>query len=133
MNLLLIGGKIPEFLFESKIILIPKKEEASNPGDFRPITVSSVLVRTFHKILVNRLAKAITLDGRQRAFLPRDGTARNIFDLNMILRYHRQYYKPLYLSSINLTKAFDFVSHNTIRDTLAYSLRCPNFTNQIHF
>ena len=58
----------PEHLLRSRTVLIPKKKEASEPGEFRPITVSSVLLRTFHKILANRL-KGVKLDERQRAFI----------------------------------------------------------------
>ncbi|KAK2577953.1 hypothetical protein KPH14_000752 [Odynerus spinipes] len=36
----------------------------------------------------------------------------------MILRYHRQNFKPLYLASVDVAKAFDCVTHNAIRDTL---------------
>ena len=118
MNLLLLCGRLPRRLLESRTTLIPKKDGASTPGDFRPITVSSVLTRAYHKVLANRLTKSVNFDRRQRAFLPIDGTAESIFDLDMILRYHRQNFKPLYMASIDVAKAFDSVTHNTIRDTL---------------
>lgn len=60
----------------------------------------------------------VTLDERQKAFLPRDGCAENIFDLDMVLRYHRQHFKPLFMASMDMAKAFDSVSHKTLRDTL---------------
>lgn len=89
-NLLLLCGRLPKQLLKSKTTLMPKKDGASEPGDLRPITVSSVLTRLYHKILANQLARFINLDKRQKAFLPVDGTAGNIFDLDTILRYHRQ-------------------------------------------
>ena len=92
MNLLLLCGRLPRHLMESRTTLNPKKDGASTPGDLRPITVSSVLTRAYHKVL----AKYVDFDRRQRAFLPIDGTAESIFDLDMILRYHRQSFKPLY-------------------------------------
>ncbi|KAK2577952.1 hypothetical protein KPH14_000751 [Odynerus spinipes] len=51
LNLFLLSGRLPKHLLESRTTLIPKKDGASEPGDFRPITVSSVLTRTFHKVL----------------------------------------------------------------------------------
>lgn len=98
LNLFLLCGKLPKHLLESKTILIPKKDGATEPGDFRPITVSSVITRLYHKILANRFLKFINFDKRQRAFLPVDGCADSIFDLDLILRYHRQNFKPLYIA-----------------------------------
>lgn len=118
LNVFLICGKLPTWLLESRTTLIPKKDNAVEPGDFRPITVSSVITRTFHKVLANRLRKNVELDCRQKAFIPIDGSAENTFLLDMVLRYHRQTFKPLYLASVDLTKAFDSVSHETIIDTL---------------
>lgn len=118
INLFLLCEKLPKHLLESRTTLIPKKDGASEPGDFRPITISSVLTRTYYKILANRLARFVDLDTRQKAFRPVDGTTESIFDLDTILRYHRQNFKPLYLASIDVAKAFDSVTHNIIRDTL---------------
>lgn len=117
-NIFLLCGKMPKWLLESRTILIPKKENATEPGEFRPITVSSVITRTFHRILANRLSRAISLDPRQKAFVPVDGCAENAFLLDMVLRHHRQAFKPLYLASIDIAKAFDSVTHNTISDTM---------------
>lgn len=118
LNLFVLCGRLPEYLLESRTVLIPKKNTAKEPGDFRPITVSSVLTRTFHKTLARRLTRLVELDKRQMAFVPADGCAENIFRMDMILRYHRQYFKPLYMASVDLAKAFDSVTHATIRDTM---------------
>lgn len=117
-NLFLLCGRLPEHLLKAKTTLIPKKDGAERPEDYRPITVQSVITRAFHKILATRLTNTIALDPRQKAFLPTDGCAENIFCLDMILKYHRQNFKPLYMASIDIAKAFDSVSHKSIRDTL---------------
>lgn len=119
-NLALLCGKLPTHLLEAKTTLIPKKENATNPGDYRPITVPSVLTRTIHKALANRLLSCLQIDTRQRAFLPIDGTSNNILDLDLLLRYHRAKFKSIYLASIDIAKAFDTVTHNTIHDTLLH-------------
>lgn len=61
-NLIMWCQKSPAYLLESITTLIPKKSEANLPGDFRPITVSTVLIRTFHKVLAVRLSRAVVLD-----------------------------------------------------------------------
>ena len=65
--------------------LIPKVPGTNDPSKFRPITMSPILSRIFHKILARRLEKTLDMDGRQKAFLRRDGVAENFTILrNMI-------------------------------------------------
>lgn len=118
LNLILWCGKAPTHLVESVTTLIPKKSNAHLPSDFRPITVSSVLLRTLHKILATRMARLIQLDQRQRAFRPTDGCSDNVFLLDLILRNHHRLHKPLFVASLDVAKAFDSVSHDTISETL---------------
>lgn len=118
LNLVLWCGRAPSHLLESVTTLIPKKANAQAPSDFRPITVSSVLIRTLHKVLATRIARSIHLDQRQRAFRPTDGCSDNVFLLDLILRHHHQRHKALFLASLDIAKAFDSVSHDTIGETL---------------
>lgn len=118
LNIILWCGNAPTYLLESVTTLIPKKSNAHSPSDFRPITVSSVLTRTLHKVLAGRMARLIHLDQRQRAFRPTDGCSDNIFLLDLLLRYHHRHHKSLYIASLDIAKAFDSVSHESIRETL---------------
>ncbi|KMQ88340.1 reverse transcriptase [Lasius niger] len=117
-NLLLWCERLPEDLLLSRTIFLPKKTNASEPGDFRPITIPPVLVRGLHKILAKRLETALDIDPRQRAFRSMDGCADNTLLLDTLLRYHRKQYKSLYMASIDVSKAFDAVTHPTIESTL---------------
>ncbi|CAL7932971.1 unnamed protein product, partial [Xylocopa violacea] len=117
-NLFLLTAKIPSFLLESRTTFIPKKPGAAEPGDFRPIAVSSVISRCFHKILANRLSRKLTFDDRQRGFRPSDGCSENVFLLDLALHYHHRRFKSLFLSSVDIAKAFDSISHKALTDTL---------------
>lgn len=117
-NIVMWCEKAPTYLLESCTTLIPKKSNAHEPSEFRPITVSSVLLRTLHKVLATRMARRVQLDQRQRAFRPTDGCSDNIFLLDLILRYHHKHHKPLFVASLDIAKAFDSVSHGTIEETL---------------
>lgn len=118
LNIIMWCGQAPQQLLQSITILIPKKSGATEPGDFRPLTISSVIIRTLHKVLAKRMAKSITLDQRQRAFRKTDGCSDNIFLLDLILRHHHAKHKPLFMASLDLAKAFDSVTHKTIQETL---------------
>lgn len=56
-----------------------------NPSNYRPISVSSVVLRHFHKILVARLRKYDLIDERQRVFISANGCAGNIAALAAVL------------------------------------------------
>lgn len=132
LNIFMWCENIPEYLHESRTTLIPKKPEAEQPADFRPITVSSVLVRLYHKILANRMMKTIKIDTKQRAFRESDGCAENIFLLDITLRYHHKYHRPLFLASMDIAKAFDSVSHETIVQTLQIMGVPPPMIKYVH-
>lgn len=117
-NLLMWCRRLPEDLLVSRTIFIPKKSGAADPGDFRPITIPPVLVRGFHKILAKRLEKMLDIDRRQRAFRAVDGCAENTFLLDTMLRFHRSHFRSLYIASLDVSKAFDSVSHSAIETTL---------------
>lgn len=132
-NLLLFTKYIPPDLLQSRTTLIPKKDGASEPEDFRPITVSSVLVRTFHKVLATRMMHLVDLDFRQKAFRKMDGCAENTFLLDLAIKYHRRSFKHLYIASIDVAKAFDSVSHEALYAALEASGLPSGFLEYIRF
>ena len=104
---------------ENKTVLIPKTtdnlEEASN---WRPITISSLFVRMLHKIISDRLNNRIALNIRQKAFVPVDGCAENVSILDNLIHNARTRHSNLSIVGIDLAKAFDSVSHSSIRRAL---------------
>lgn len=113
-NLFLVTKKIPKSLKHSRTVLIPKIQDAKLPYQFRPISISSFLVRVFNKILAKRLNQNFKLHPAQRAFIAQDGCAENTNLLNSYIYEARTRYKRLCVASIDLRKAFDSVSHRSI-------------------
>uniref|UniRef100_A0ABD2W5U4 Reverse transcriptase domain-containing protein n=1 Tax=Trichogramma kaykai TaxID=54128 RepID=A0ABD2W5U4_9HYME len=99
---------IPSFLKISRTVLLPKVKGTRDPSKFRPITISLLLMRIFHKIFADRF-KEIDLDKRQRAFIESDGCADNICLLDLALKYHHTFKKNLFLATIDMQKAFESV------------------------
>ncbi|KAL0103807.1 hypothetical protein PUN28_017844 [Cardiocondyla obscurior] len=64
------------------------------------------------------MEKELNIDLRQRAFRSTDGCADNIHLLDTLLRYHRKEYKSIYVASIDVSKAFDSITHTAIESTL---------------
>ncbi|MGR0295535.1 hypothetical protein ACUWCL_29335, partial [Klebsiella pneumoniae] len=51
LNLLLLEGRVPEGILRARVTMIPKSADADGPGDYRPISVASVIVRHLHRIV----------------------------------------------------------------------------------
>ena len=80
-NLILWCENLPKHLAISRTIFIPKKSQASLPGEFRPSYIS-VFARGLHKILAQRIDAKIEMDDQKRAFRAgmdgcRDNTCRD--------------------------------------------------------
>lgn len=60
----------------------------------------------------------LDIDIRQRGFRSSDDCSDNIFLLDSLLRVHRRKFRSLYMASLDVSKAFDSVSHPAITATL---------------
>uniref|UniRef100_A0A2S2Q7J7 Retrovirus-related Pol polyprotein from type-1 retrotransposable element R2 n=1 Tax=Sipha flava TaxID=143950 RepID=A0A2S2Q7J7_9HEMI len=130
-NLLLASGEIPGSFLGSRTIFVPKKGDASCPGNYRPISIASVALRHYHRILAVRLERLRLVDIRQRAFRRADGVAENVFLLDSLLREARSGCKGLCVASLDLSKAFDSVSHSAIKVAMERVGLEPRFVDYI--
>lgn len=106
--------RTPTVLRHNRTVLIPKKGDLSTPSNWRPITISSCFTRLLHKILASRLSMNINLHHAQRGFTPTDGLMTSCTVLDTVIREHRMEGRPLYVMSIDLTKAFDRIHPHAI-------------------
>lgn len=118
MNLILWCGELPVPFRMARTVFIPKSVRASQPQDFRPISVPSIVVRQLNAILATRLTSSVTWDPQQRGFLPTDGCADNATIVDLILRDHHRRSQSCYIATLDVSKAFDSVSHKAVFDTL---------------
>ena len=114
MNSFLLARRIPDRLRENRTVLIPKKEGATSVNEFRPITMGSLFLRFYAKLLASRVTRATNLDIRQKAFLPVDGCSENLWLLDEAIHQARKGPKELNIVTLDVAKAFDMVSHNSI-------------------
>ncbi|MES9975178.1 MAG: reverse transcriptase family protein [Candidatus Thiodiazotropha sp.] len=113
-NLLLVIEAAPKQLSNSRITLIPKGNDPTDPANFRPIAVSSVFIRALHKILAKRWLSAINIDSLQVAFQKRDGCLEATSLLHTVLRHVHEKGKSAAIAFLDVSKAFDSISHDTI-------------------
>lgn len=118
LNLFLLTRRLPSSLLRARTTLLPKKAAPASPADFRPITVCSVVARTFHKVLASRLMRVCPVDERQRAFIPRDGMLENSFLLDRVLAGAVRRCQSAFVASLDVSKAFDSLDHAALRPVL---------------
>lgn len=117
-NIFLVHRDVPSDLKVNRTTLIPKKADPG-PGDWRPITISSIIDRLFAKVLEARLNKIVDLESTQRGFIKDlDGCGENIITYGGLMRYSRKHSKSLVVVSLDLAKAFDSVKYSSIKRAL---------------
>ena len=115
---------MPGWCKVNRTILIPKKTVPGSINDFRPLTIGSHLSRLFTRAFATRLTKNLPLHHRQKAFRPVDGCGENLALIEGIIADARKRSKTLYITFVDVAKAFDTVSHHSIERALC-RLRCP--------
>lgn len=126
-NVLLVQameGYLDPKILTARTIFIPKVDNPSSPEEFRPIGITSVIVRQLHRILAQRLQAFHECDDRQRAFRRADGTAENLLLLKAIMDDAQLERSEVHIVSIDIRKAFDSVPHDAIIETIT-NLGCP--------
>lgn len=113
-NLLLVKGEINKSLITSRTSLIPKVSKPTEAKHFRPISVTSVVLRQFHKILVSRMSKTWPHDDFQRGFIHSDGVIQNVAMTQALIHEAKTGGKDLHIASVDLTNAFGSVSHKAV-------------------
>jgi Reverse transcriptase (RNA-dependent DNA polymerase) len=118
-NIWLASRRIPQDLKMNRTVLIPKgSTNLDDIGNWRPITISSIIIRTYNKILGARLNKVLETSDKQLGFKPVNGCAHNIMWLNCLLKHARKNRNNLYACLLDVSKAFDSVPHHSIERAL---------------
>lgn len=131
-NIFVFYERVPLPIKGSRTVFTPKVEGGSlDPGDFRPLSICSVILREFNKILARRFVSCYTYDERQTAYLPIDGVCINVSMLTAIIAEAKRLRKELHISILDLVKAFNSVYHSAIVDAIIEA-GCPEgFVNYI--
>lgn len=112
-NLILWYERLPLNQRAARTTMIPKKEGAMEPGDFRPITIG-VLARQLHVILAKRISGKLNIDPEQRVFQISDDCVNNTILLDIILIERHKGHCSAYLAILDVRKTLDFVFHPAI-------------------
>jgi exonuclease III len=110
------------------ITLIPKKTEANQVKDFRPISLVHSFAKLVTKLLANRLASHLDrmVSPNQSAFIKKRFIQDNFMLVQQTARFLHSQRQPRILLKLDITKAFDSVSWAfllEVLDKLGFGLR----------
>lgn len=114
LNVIYYRNCLPETWKRSRTILIHKDGDRTNPTNYRPITISSSLLRLFHRLLAKRIKSVIKPSIHQRGFIELDGTMANAMITQYYIRTRTETRKPFNVLSLDIQKAFDSVNQGAI-------------------
>ncbi|KAK6735097.1 hypothetical protein RB195_018346 [Necator americanus] len=101
-------------------MLLYKKGDPHDIGNYRPICLLSVIFKLFTRVILNRIEKI--LDERQpceqAGFRKGFSTIDHIHTVSKLIKVSREYKMPLCLTFINLKKAFDSVETEAVVEAL---------------
>lgn len=119
-NLILKKSETPKQWSESNIILIYKKGDPKDIGNYRPISLLPSLYKLFSTIINLRIGDVIESKQpvEQAGFRKGYSTVDHIYTLELIIEKYREQQKPLYLAFIDYKKAFDTVTHDSVWNSL---------------
>ena len=123
MNIFLEIRRLPKVLKRFRLKLIPKKQGATLPSEFRPINIGSMVRRLYGDILAQRF-EIIETSFQQRGFKPSEGCAINLKIFEDLLKETTSQAKGISYAFLDVRKAFDSVKHTSIIDILA-KRGCP--------
>lgn len=120
-NKILQEKRVPKKWTESRIILLYKKGNPSDVGNYRPISLLSSLYKLFASCLLKRIEPAIEEHQpiEQAGFRQGFCTTDHIHTLTQIIEKYVEFNRTLYLAFVDYKKAFDSVSHASIWKALS--------------
>lgn len=95
-------------------MLLTKVSGAGAPNEFRPITMSNIVVRCFHRIMPQQMKMHLPLSLRQKAFQRGDGIADSVWFMQTVIKHHQDSLCPINIAFMDVKKAFDSVFHQCI-------------------
>ena len=102
------------------MILLHKKGDKSDIGNYRPISLTSHICKLFSRIIKNRIGKQLDehQPREQAGFRPGFSTTDHLQVVTQVIEKLNEYKLPLSIAFLDYEKAFDSVEHDGIMRAL---------------
>ena len=135
---ILLHSQVPPTSWtHAKIITLHKKGDHRDPANFRPIVLTSVIGKLFHKILAIRLedfliSNSMVDKSLQKGFLRGvNGCIEHVFAIQAMVQNAMEHSLPLALSFIDLKNEFGSILHAYLKDMLKLIKLPREFTDYV--
>jgi len=117
-NIIQVSKIQPKAWNTNRTILIPKQgKEGSRLENYRPLTIRSLICRTYWGIVDKKLREVVSFSPRQKGFIHETGCFNNVHILNEKIKAAKQS-KGLVAIQLDLAKAYDTVPYAAIEAAL---------------
>lgn len=100
--------KVPEIFKGNRSILLPKGNDGlEDVNNWRPLTISSSVLRLYTSLLARRVLDSCALNPRQRGLIAASGCSENSFLLSEMINHAKKERRQLCVTFLDLAKAFD--------------------------
>ena len=120
-NKLLINREKPDQFTILNLKPIPKSGNLSDTGNYRGISLTSLVAKLINRMLLNRLRPKIDpyLRYNQNGFRPGRSTITQVLALRRIIEGVKRYHLPSIMVFIDFSKVFDSINHQAMFKILA--------------
>ena len=113
-NIILVSKIQPTAWNANKMILIPKQgKDSSRVENYRPLTIDSLIGRTYWGIIDKKLRNVIIFSPRQKGFVHETGCFNNVHILNETIKAGKTR-NGLVAIQLDIAKAFDTIPHKAV-------------------
>jgi hypothetical protein len=106
-NSMIVTGHVPVDFNISVVTPIPKKTEIAEPGDARPISVSSALANILESLILNRAHFLAGTSSNQLGYKQKTSCKHAFYLVNETIVYYTAGKSPMHIISLDASKAFD--------------------------
>uniref|UniRef100_A0A7I4XT34 Reverse transcriptase domain-containing protein n=1 Tax=Haemonchus contortus TaxID=6289 RepID=A0A7I4XT34_HAECO len=126
--------KVPTSWKTSKTVLLYKKGDPDDIGNYRPICLLSVIYKLFTRVILNRIGRILD-EGQpceQAGFRRGFSTVDHIHTVTRLIEVSRQYKMPLCLTFLDLKKGFDTVETEAVIEALGNQGVPTQYVRMLH-
>ena len=108
--------QVPDILKEAILTPVYKKGDATNPSNYRGISVTPVILKIVEHILSNRHNPHLqsTQSRLQKGFTEKTSSMNAAMILSECIQESKLQKKPLFVAALDVQKAFDVVDHDSL-------------------
>ena len=111
-------GDVPTAWKEANVTPLFKKGDKTNPLNYRPVSLTSVVGKVFETIIRDALVKHATENAiikiQQHGFMKKKSTLTNLLEYLNVLTKAKDLGIPVDINYLDFSKAFDLVDHNLL-------------------